>query len=166
MSSVLSSLAEIDAYARAMSAGPLLPHARRSVLVADDDDAVRDVIASGLEVAGYRTLTVDNGRGALAAAAEQRPSAIVLDLGVPQLDGLSVCRELRGDRRTAEIPVLILSGGHRPGFADECFAAGADDFLPKPFSPAELLRRVNWLLMSTGTPAQPVAGVTAGGRRL
>ena len=156
MSSVFTSIAEIDEYARAMSAGPLMPHARRSVLVADDDEGVRDVIAYGLEVAGYRTITVNNGRNALAAATEQRPSAIVLDLSTPQLDGLTICQELHLDRRTAEIPVLIVSAEHRAGFAEECFAAGADDFLPKPFSPAELLRRVNWLLMSTGGPALPV----------
>jgi DNA-binding response OmpR family regulator len=69
---------------------------------------------------------------------------------MPQLDGLSVCYELHSCKETAQIPVLMISGNSAPGDIDLGYANGADDYLPKPFSQREMLRRVNWLLMSSG----------------
>ncbi len=121
-----------------------------TILVADDDDDVRDVITYKLETAGFTTITADNGQSALSLAAEHRPSLIILDVTMPQLDGLSVCYELHSRPQTAEIPVLMISGNGRPSDIDLGFTIGADDYLAKPFSQAEMLRRVNWLLMSAG----------------
>ena len=134
----------VDAFTMAMVSRPLTPPVSPTVLIADDDDDVRDVIAYKLQMAGFRTLSADNGRSALTIAKEQKPKVIVMDVSMPQLDGLAVCRELRACPQTAEVPVLIISGTHTGD------AGLGDDFLPKPFSQVEMLRRVNWLLMSAG----------------
>jgi DNA-binding response OmpR family regulator len=81
----------------------------------------------------------------------ERPRMIILDVTMPQLDGLSVCYELHACPETAQIPVLMISGNDRPADVDLGFAIGADDYLAKPFSQGEMLRRVNWLLMSAGS---------------
>lgn len=142
-------LSETDAFTLALSSPPLPAPAMPTVLIADDDDDVRDVIDFKLQVAGFRTLTADNGRSALNLALDRRPRLIILDVSMPQMDGFAVCHELHARPQTAEISVLMISGRDR---ADMGFAAGADDFLPKPFSQAEMLRRVGWLLMSEGRP--------------
>jgi DNA-binding response OmpR family regulator len=139
-----------DAFARAMLSAPLTAQVGPTILIADDDDDVRDVIAYKLQVAGFRTLSADNGRSALTIAMNELPRMIILDVTMPQLDGLSVCYELHACPETAQIPVLMISGSTRPADIDLGFAIGADDYLPKPFSQREMLRRVNWLLMSTG----------------
>jgi len=129
--------------------GATPPGALPAILVADDDDDIRDVIAFKLEMSGFRALTADNGHTALAIATEQRPSLAILDVTMPRLDGLTVCYELHASPATAEIPVIMISGNDRPSDIDLSFTIGADDYLAKPFSPAELLRRVNWLLLSS-----------------
>src|SRR3954471_11772346 len=103
-------LSDTDAFTLALSSPPLPPPAMPTVLIADDDDDVRDVIAFKLQVAGYRTLSADNGRSALTMALENRPRMIILDVTMPQLDGLSVCYELHACPDTAQIPVLMISG--------------------------------------------------------
>ena len=139
-----------DDFVRALTSAPIAAPATPTILIADDDDDIRDVIAFKLQVSGFRTLSADNGRTALNLAVEQRPRMIILDVTMPQMDGLSVCHELHARRETAQIPVLMISGNGRPADMDHGFAIGADDYLPKPFSQQEMLRRVNWLLMSSG----------------
>ena len=139
-----------DPFTLALTSPPLSSVVEPTILIADDDDDVRDVIAFKLQVAGFRTLSADNGRSALNIAVESQPRMIILDVTMPQLDGLSVCYELHARRETAQIPVLMISGNGRPSDVDLGFAIGADDYLPKPFSQQEMLRRVNWLLMSSG----------------
>jgi len=139
-----------DDFVRALTSAPIAAPATPTILIADDDDDIRDVIAFKLQVSGFRTLSADNGRTALNLAVERQPRMIILDVTMPQMDGLSVCHELHARRETAQIPVLMISGDGRPGAMDLGFATGADDYLPKPFSQREMLRRVNWLLMSSG----------------
>ena len=139
-----------DDFVKALTSAPIAAPATPTILIADDDDDIRDVIAFKLQVSGFRTLSADNGRTALNLAVEQRPRMIILDVTMPQMDGLSVCHELHARRETAQIPVLMISGNGRPSDVDLGFAIGADDYLPKPFSQQEMLRRVNWLLMSSG----------------
>ncbi|MFF5084153.1 PleD family two-component system response regulator [Actinoplanes sp. NPDC000266] len=146
MTALLDRPTDTDAFARAMSSRPFSMPVAPSILIADDDDEVRDVIEYRLQVAGFRTLTADNGRSALTLAVERRPQVIILDVTMPQLDGLTVCAELHNSAATAEIPVLMISGTAEPS---RLLAAGADDFLPKPFSSREMMRRVNWLLLSS-----------------
>ncbi|WP_127499541.1 response regulator [Actinoplanes solisilvae] len=139
-----------DPFTRAMSSAPVMAPLSPSVLIADDDDDVRDVIEFRLQVAGYRTMTADNGQSALSLAIERRPRVIILDVTMPQLDGLTVCSRLHASPVTAEIPVLMVSGNCGEYDRQLGFAAGADDYLPKPFSSHEMMRRVNWLLLSAG----------------
>ncbi|GAA2641549.1 response regulator [Paractinoplanes durhamensis] len=139
-----------DEFIQALTSRPIAPPPSSTILIADDDDDIRDVIAFKLQVAGFRTLSADNGRSALSMAVESRPRMIILDVSMPQLDGLSVCYELHARPETAQIPVLMISGSHRTDDVDRSFAIGADDYLPKPFTQVEMLRRVNWLLLASG----------------
>lgn len=117
------------------------PSSALRVLVVEDHAALRAQVAALLRGAGYRVDEAADGRSALAMALEAPPDVLVLDLGLPALDGLEVCQRLRaqGDRH---VPVLILTA--RDALPDklEGFAAGADDYLVKPFAGDELLARV------------------------
>ncbi|GIF44970.1 response regulator [Actinoplanes xinjiangensis] len=121
-----------------------------TVLIADDDGDVRDLVAVKLRAAGYRVLEADNGRTAMSLAVNERPSLVLLDVSMPGLDGLGFCYELHSSPQTAHIPVIIVSG--RGNASDVILGemVGAEDYLVKPFSPAELLRRVQHLV-----PAHP-----------
>jgi two-component system response regulator MprA len=114
------------------------------ILVVDDEPAVREAIDRALRLDGYRTELAGDGRAALNAIAEAPPDAVVLDVLMPELDGLEVCRRLRaaGDRT----PVLVLTA--RDAIADRVrgLDAGADDYLVKPFALEEMLARLRALL--------------------
>ena len=122
--------------------------AEPTILVADDDEAVRDLVTTKLVAAGYRVVTADDGASALRLVVTERPDMIILDVSMPGLDGLSVCYELHSSADTAQIPVLMMSGHGRQVDIDLGMTVGADDYLVKPFSPAELVRRVRWLLLA------------------
>ena len=116
---------------------------RRPILVVDDDVKIVRLVRTYLERAGYRVVEATDGRSALAAIALEMPILVVLDVMLPEVDGLAV---LRAVRRTDRTPVIILSAR---GLVDDRIAgltAGADDYLPKPFSPAELVLRVERIL--------------------
>ena len=117
-----------------------------TVLIAEDDEDVRDLVALRLGAAGYKTVTVDNGNDAISVANLERPDLVVLDIDMPGLDGLTVCQQLQGMARTSRIPVLILSARSRDLDAGHGRAMGADDYMPKPFNSAELVNRVGRLL--------------------
>jgi DNA-binding response OmpR family regulator len=136
-----------DDFVKALTSAPIAAPATPTILIADDDDDIRDVIAFKLQVSGFRTLSADNGRTAVSLAVERQPRVIILDVTLPQLDGLSVCHELHTRRETARIPVLMINGTARPGDMGLGFAVDADNYLPEPFSQQEMLRRVNCLLM-------------------
>jgi DNA-binding response OmpR family regulator len=121
-----------------------------TILVADDDDDIRDLIAFKLQMAGYRVLAADNGCSALSIVKSELPDAIVLDIGMPGLDGFDVCYQLQGLRATVGIPVIIVSARTSRLDVDLGLAIGADDYVTKPFSPADLVRRVRWALMASG----------------
>ncbi|HEU5203353.1 MAG TPA: response regulator transcription factor [Candidatus Limnocylindrales bacterium] len=115
----------------------------RPILVVDDDTKILRLVRTYLERAGYRVVEASDGRTALSAIALEAPALVVLDVMLPEVDGLAV---LRAVRRTDRTPVIILSAR---GLTDDRIAglaAGADDYLPKPFSPAELVLRVQRIL--------------------
>ena len=124
--------------------------AEPTILIVDDDDEVRDLVSFKLARAGYQTITADNGSSALNLVHREQPDMVILDVVMPGLDGLSGCYELHSSAATAQIPVLMLSGRNRQVDIDLGLTGGADDYLTKPFSPAELIRRVRWLLLANG----------------
>jgi CheY-like chemotaxis protein len=131
-----------------MDIAPVLPltGAGPVVLVADDDESVRDLVTFKLQMAGYRTLTAADGCTALTMAGEARPDLVVLDIAMPGMDGLSVCYRLHDNPATAEIPVIMLSGMASETDIELAYVSGAEEYLPKPVNAGELVRRVSWLL--------------------
>ncbi|MEU9644372.1 response regulator transcription factor [Streptomyces sp. NPDC048188] len=125
----------------------------RKILVVDDEPEVRFAVEDGLAVEGYEVRGTDDGTSALAAVAEWEPDAVVLDVMMPGLDGLAVCRRLRalGDRT----PVLVLTALDSVSERVDGLEAGADDYLVKPFALDELVARVRALLRRTAPLAEP-----------
>ncbi len=114
------------------------------ILVVDDDRAVRDSLRRSLQFNGYTVQLAGDGQQALEVLATSRPDAMVLDVMMPRLDGLEVCRRLRGTGD--DLPILVLTA--RDAISDRVAGldAGADDYLPKPFALEELLARLRALL--------------------
>ena len=123
------------------------------ILVVDDDRSVRDALRRALTLGGYEVEAVEDGRQALARLANSAPDAVVLDIGLPEVDGLEVCRRVRGagDRT----PILMLTA--RDAVADRIdgLDAGADDYLVKPFDVGELKARIRALLRRANGGGDP-----------
>jgi two-component system, OmpR family, response regulator len=124
-----------------------MPH---HILVADDDPHIRDVIRFSLEKVGMRVDLAEDGARALQIAEGGRPDLIILDIGMPELDGLEVCRRLR---RTSDVPILFLSARDEEIDRVLGLELGGDDYVTKPFSPRELVARVNAILKRAQAPA-------------
>lgn len=120
----------------------------KRILVVDDEPNIRDVICFALERAGMTTITARNGAEALRAMQREAPSLIVLDIGMPELDGLEVCRQLR---RSSDVPVLFLSARDEEVDRIVGLELGGDDYVTKPFSPRELVARVKAILKRSET---------------
>ena len=113
-----------------------------SVVIAEDDAATRALLRVVLERAGYVVRIVDNGSDALAEITRDPPDVALLDIGMPQMDGMEVTRRLRNDPATALLPIILVTGRGRLEDKVAGLNAGASDFITKPFEPAELLARV------------------------
>ncbi|MFD8088104.1 response regulator transcription factor [Kitasatospora sp. NPDC059722] len=120
------------------------PAARRTVLVVEDDPGVRNTLDQLLRFEGYEVLTTADGQEALELLDRRRPDLAVVDVVMPRLDGLALCRMLR--RRGDRLPVLVLTARHQLGDRVAGLDAGADDYLAKPFAVEELLARIRALL--------------------
>ena len=116
--------------------------ARPRILVADDDPDIQALVAYRLERAGYDVVTADDGVMALALAIEHRPDVAVLDVMMPRLDGYGVTRGIREHEGIAQMPVILLTARVEDADMTRGYEAGADDYLPKPFSPQDLRSRV------------------------
>jgi two-component system phosphate regulon response regulator PhoB len=116
------------------------------VLVADDDADIRDLVAFKLEQAGLDVIAVEDGQAALEQARERRPTLAVLDVSMPGLSGIDVCRMLRADATTAGMLIIMLTARVQEQDVEGGFGAGADDYVTKPFSPRELVSRIQALL--------------------
>ncbi|EFV14185.1 response regulator transcription factor [Segniliparus rugosus] len=123
------------------------------ILVVDDDRAVRDSLRRSLSFNGYSVRTAENGIEALSQILEDRPDAMVLDVMMPGLDGLEVCRRLRGSGD--DLPILVLTARDTVSERVAGLDAGADDYLPKPFALEELLARVRALLRRRTPQLEP-----------
>jgi two-component system phosphate regulon response regulator PhoB len=120
------------------------------VLVADDDPVTRELIIYKLEAEGYDTVFAEDGTSALALAREQAPDIAVLDVHMPGMSGFDVCRMLRADPGVARIPVIMLTASVQEADISTGFDSGADDYVPKPFSPRELVSRIQAVLARAG----------------
>jgi DNA-binding response OmpR family regulator len=116
------------------------------VLVADDDADIRDLVVYKLEQAGFEVISVGDGHTALDQARSRRPTLAVLDVSMPGLSGIDVCRTLRADAVTAGMLIIMLTARVREQDVEGAFGAGADDYVTKPFSPRELVSRIQALL--------------------
>ncbi len=127
---------------------------RGTIVVVDDEPNIADLVGMYLEREGFRVLQAATGNAGLQAFADHRPRLVVLDVGLPDLDGLEVCKRIR---QTSQVPIIFLTA--RDGEIDRVLGLelGADDYLTKPFSPAELVARVKAVLRrSDGAPPPEV----------
>jgi DNA-binding response OmpR family regulator len=127
-----------------------------SVLVVDDDPTVSDVVRRYLEHAGYRVTLAANGEAGLSEHARVRPDLVILDLMLPGLDGLEVCRRIR--QQSQRVPIIMLTALGEEMDRIAGLQLGADDYVTKPFSPRELVLRAQSVLRRAQPPPPPEAG--------
>ena len=133
--------------------------AMQKILVVDDDPGIRDVVCFALQKAGYATTAAADGEQALKRFEADPPALVVLDILMPELDGLEVCRRLRSDARGRTTPIVFLSSKDDEVDRIVGLEVGGDDYLAKPFSPRELVARVRAILRRTAS--QSPAAVAA-----
>jgi DNA-binding response OmpR family regulator len=112
------------------------------ILLVEDDRDIAELVERYLQKAGFSTEVLSSGRDALKALAERPPDLLILDLMLPQVDGLEICRVARGNSRTAAIPIIMLTARVDESERIVGLEIGADDYIAKPFSPNELVARV------------------------
>jgi DNA-binding response OmpR family regulator len=112
------------------------------VLVADDDADIRMLVSLRLRSAGYEVVQAENGERALELVESERPALCVLDVTMPKLDGFEVTRRLRANAETERLPVILLTARAQSRDLSEGIAAGATDYMPKPFKADDLIARV------------------------
>ena len=132
------------------------------VLVVEDDPDIAQLVAHYLEKAGFTAEITPSGRDALTSIAARPPDLLVLDLMLPQVDGLEICRTIRGNDTTAGVPIIMLTARAEESDRIVGLEIGADDYLAKPFSPGELIARVRALLRRATRSAPAPAGVSSG----
>jgi len=133
----------------------------REVLVVEDEPDIRRLVVLHLERDGFRCRTAANGLDALREAKADVPDLVVLDLMLPGIDGLEVCRRLRSDASTAGVPIIMLTAKSDEVDRVVGLEVGADDYVAKPFSPKELVARVRAVLRRS-RPSQPTRVLAAG----
>jgi DNA-binding response OmpR family regulator len=132
------------------------------VLVVEDDPDIAQLVAHYLEKAGFTAEITSSGRDALTSIAVRPPDVLVLDLMLPHVDGLEICRTIRGNDATAGVPIIMLTARAEESDRIVGLEIGADDYLAKPFSPGELVARVRALLRrATRSAPAPSAGSSA-----
>jgi DNA-binding response OmpR family regulator len=127
------------------------------ILVVDDDPKIVALVRAYLERERFRVVTAGDGRAAIRAIEEHAPRLVVLDLMLPEVDGLAVIRRARS---MGDVPILVLSARGTTGDRIQGLTEGADDYLPKPFSPAELVARVRTILRRTERDSLEAAAAT------
>jgi DNA-binding response OmpR family regulator len=132
-----------------------------TILVVEDDPTVLETMAHNLQEEGYQVLTAEDGERALELVRASKPDLVVLDIMLPRLDGLAVCRLMRKDPELAEIPIIMLSARGTQGDKMVGLDSGADDYITKPFGLGEFLARVRAVLRRMG--GQSGSGQTLSG---
>jgi two-component system KDP operon response regulator KdpE len=132
---------------------------RQRILVVDDEPQIHRFLKPSLTVAGYDVVSVDTGTEAIKLAATQAPDAILLDLGLPDMDGKDVITEVK---RWSKVPIIVLSARDREAEKIDALDRGANDYVNKPFGIGELLARLRAALRETGPAAASGSGLSAG----
>ncbi len=130
----------------------LNPHVMHKILIVEDERDIAELIGFNLRRAGYDVVLAHDGIEGTAVAMRERPDLVVLDLMLPGRDGFGVFRELRRDPRTANTPVIMLTARAQTEDRIQGLEVGADDYLTKPFSPKELLLRIQAILKRSDAP--------------
>jgi DNA-binding response OmpR family regulator len=125
------------------------------VLVVEDDRDIAELVERYLQKAGFATELLSSGRDALKALADRPPELLILDLMLPHVDGLEICRAARSNSRTAAVPIIMLTARGDESERIVGLEIGADDYIAKPFSPNELVARVRALLRRTQRRPEP-----------
>ncbi|MBU0494110.1 MAG: response regulator [Chloroflexi bacterium] len=128
------------------------------ILVVDDDHNVVQIIAVNLRYEGMDVLEAYDGHQALESVAQEKPDLILLDVMMPGIDGIQVCRQLRKDPYSADIPIIMLTAKTMDEDMLAGWEAGADDYLTKPFNPLGLTQRVKIRLQERGIQTYPSSG--------
>jgi two-component system, OmpR family, alkaline phosphatase synthesis response regulator PhoP len=133
-----------------------------TILIVDDEREIRELLRYNLEKQGYQVLTAQDGEEGLERIFATHPDLVLLDLLLPGRNGLEILREVRQEPSTRELPVLLLTA--RGAEMDKLlgFERGADDYITKPFSPREVIARVEAVLRRAGPPSNQTAALTAG----
>ncbi len=125
---------------------------RPRVLVVDDDPAIRLLYAINLELAGFEVLAAEDGQRGLESAVNELPDLVLLDIGMPRLDGFGLAEQLQRDSRTRPIPFIFVSGESAPMSRARAQLLGALDYVTKPFDPHALVSLVTGALAGNGAP--------------
>jgi DNA-binding response OmpR family regulator len=118
------------------------------ILVVDDDPVIQKLLSVNFEMEGYNVLTASDGLEGLDAVSANRPDLVLLDVMMPRMDGVEVAKRLKADEATRDIPIILLSAKAQSADIEKGLAAGADDYVTKPFDPLELLDKVTALIDS------------------
>ena len=118
----------------------------RTILVVDDFDDTRLLLRTWLRKKGYRVVEAENGNEAIAKALNIKPDLIIMDVEMPELDGLSATRKIRASKNSAELPIVAVSAYGADLFREQALAAGCNDYMSTPFEPDELERLIQSLL--------------------
>lgn len=132
---------------------------QKHILIVDDEEDILELVKYNLEINGFLTTSATNGEEALKFTRSHKPDLIVLDLMLPNIDGLDVCRVLKADSETKNIPILMLTARGEESDIIQGLEMGADDYVTKPFSPQVLVARVKTLLRRYSEPIEDEEGI-------
>ncbi len=135
---------------------------RKKILVVDDEPDVTDLVAYHLKAKGFQVEVVNDPTASIARARHFLPDVIILDIMMPLLSGLQICRILRSEPKLSRVPIIFLTAKAEPADRIEGFESGADDYLTKPFSPKELVLRVEAILRRLAAPPPNMARLQVG----
>jgi DNA-binding response OmpR family regulator len=117
-----------------------------NILIVDDDSDIRELVAFKLRQMGYGVRVEKDGEVGLVVAREEQPDLILLDVMMPRISGIEICRRLRAEEATAHIPIILITAKAQEMDVERGFSAGANDYIVKPFSPRDLVARVENML--------------------
>jgi len=130
---------------------------KKKILVVDDEPDVTDLVAYHLKAKGFHVETLNDATASISKARSSQPDLIILDIMMPDLSGIQVCRILRADPKLARVPIVFLTAKAEAHDRIEGLESGADDYLSKPFSPKELVLRVESILRRVATAGEPIS---------